>query len=389
MSQDHNLTKIRESNMTDRKYFLFGNIMKFTWVMVLLYFIVYPVTHSNSIVTFIWGVSTTAMLFGCILFIHVLENKEIYIISLIAFIIVLGLLQAWDKIEMKHINGFYLYITFIMSICVCSKINISKQTFDFIAVINRIIAILFIIYSFTPIATRQYYEGANRVAEYFVFNLDNSNMAGIYLFCIYCVNLIFCKSSKKVYINIVILAAVMYLIYKTNTRTCFFSAIAVTAIYLFWRKKQVNKVIIALCALFPIAFIFIYLYLFNVGYEDIEIMGKSLFSGREEVFVSYMNHIDSFVEILIGDYTELPLQNAHNAPLAIFCGIGAIGTVATYYIILKNLNHKEISQVGNIAVICILCCFIQSCGEAALFLGGFPGAIFMNTFFLLTEYKEG
>lgn len=374
--------------MLNNKYRLFESIIKFTWVMALLYFVVYPVTHSNLIVTFIWVVSTTVILFGCLLFIQVLENKEIYIISLIAFVIILGLLQAWEKIEMKHINGFYLYVSFMISICVCSKINISKRTFDFIIIINRLLAILFIIYSFTPIATKQYYDGASRVSEYFVFNLDNSNMAGIYLFCIYCINLIFCKGSKKIYINIGILAAIMYLIYKTNTRTCFFSAIAVTVIYLFWRKKQVNKGIIVLCTLFPIAFIFIYLHLFNIGYEDIEIMGKSLFSGREEVFMSYIGHIDNFTEILIGDYTEVPLQNAHNAPLAIFCGIGAIGTVATYYIILKNLNHKNISNVGNIAVICILCCFIQSCGEAALFLGGFPGSIFMNTFFLLTVYKE-
>ena len=374
--------------MTDRKYILFESIIKFIWVMVLLYFFVYPLTHSNSIATFIWVVSITSIFIGCILFVQVLENKEIYVILLIAFIIILGLLRAWEKIEIKHINGFYLYITFMMSICVCSKINISKQTFNFITIINRILAILFIIYSFTPIATKQYYDGASRVSEYFVFNLDNSNMAGIYLFCIYCVNLIFCKSSKKIYINIGILAAMMYLIYRTNTRTCLFSAIAVTVIYLFWRKKQVNKGIIVLCTLFPIAFIFMYLHLFNIGYEDIEIMGKSLFSGREEVFVSYIDHIDNFVEILIGDYADIPLQNAHNAPLAIFCGIGVIGTVATYYIILKNLNHKNISSVGNIAIICILCCFVQSCGESALFLGGFPGAIFMNTFFLLTAYKE-
>lgn len=377
--------------MTDRRYVLFENIIKFSWILVLFYFIVFPTTHNNTIATLIWTLSVTATLVGCLIFIRLLENKELYAISLIIFVIVLGLLLGWDEISKEHYISAYIYISFMLSICTTSKVKISKNTFEFIIKVNMILVLVFLIYSFTPIANKQYSEGIYRDSIYFVFNLDNSNVAGIYLFCIYCINIIFFKEAKRKYIRIFLLIVLIYLIYKTNTRTCMFSAILVTVCYIFWTNRKVPTIGIIVGCLFPIVFIFIYLYMAEHGFEDIEIMGKSLFSGREEVFVIYLDHIDTFLKAVIGNYVIMPFKNGHNAPLTIFCSIGIVGFISTYYLIISNIlkhNIATISKTGCMAIFSVLCCFVQSSGEAALFLGGFPGCVFMNTFFLLMAYEE-
>ena len=348
--------------MNEKKYSVFETLIKFSWVMVFVYLLEYMILHNNMLTTFIWVISALALSIACIMYIYVIDKNELCAIATIIFIIILGLLRGWEQIGSEHIIAAWLYITYIVSISVCSTITLSNKTLYFIFYICMIILIAFFVLSFTDIATRQMFKGAYRQSIYFVFNLDNSNVAGIYLFCVLCMLIVNFNNVKKKYMVIVMIIIALYLIYRTNARSCIISALGVLIAYFLLKGKYVPKFIIWMCVLIPIFFIFVYMGMYNSGVEDIEILGKGLFSGRQDVYMSYLRQMDNLIDYIIGDFSNMPLQNAHNGPLSVFCGIGGVGTICMYYIVIHALYKtykRNSSKISSIAVICILCCFIQ------------------------------
>ena len=148
--------------------------------------------------------------------------------------------------------------------------------------------------------------------------------------------------------------------------------------------------IVALCFAFPILFVPMYLMLFRSGYADLMIMGKSLFSGRQGTFTDYLSLLRTNFQWIVGNLGEASFANAHNAPLAHLCSTGLLGTILFYGMMLKKTMAccENDNPVARTALICILGLFIQSSGEASIFLGGFPGIEFVYVLFYLAGRKE-
>ena len=96
------------------------------------------------------------------------------------------------------------------------------------------------------------------------------------------------------------------------------------------------------------------------------------------------------IDYVVGTFAHNPFNNAHNAPLSIFVSLGAIGCFAFFYILINRLkldNTLVCSFTAKAAIYAIIAIFIESCGEASLFLGGFPCVIFFFIIYVFASYN--
>jgi len=247
--------------------------------------------------------------------------------------------------------------------------------------------VLFAIYSFMPFA---YYRDNNTVSSTLTLYFGNSNLAGIYIFAAICIIMIYIRSSKKKGLVGILLAYLLYLLWMTGARTCMIAAIFVITSAILPAKTRIPKLIVVGCFAFPIAFVPAYLKIFKSGYADLVIMGKELYSGRQETFSDYLSLLRTSFQWIVGNLGEAGFANAHNAPLAHLCSTGLLGTSLFYGMMLKRTLDctENKNPIARTALICILGLFIQSSGEASIFLGGFPGIEFVYVLFYLAGRKE-
>ena len=93
----------------------------------------------------------------------------------------------------------------------------------------------------------------------------------------------------------------------------------------------------------------------------------------------------------MGNLCEVSLQNAHNAPLAVLCSLGVIGAVLFFGLFYRAVwtNNTAINHpTARTSVAALLAICVASCGEASMFLGGFPGVGFMFLFLWLSNYRS-
>lgn len=124
--------------------------------------------------------------------------------------------------------------------------------------------------------------------------------------------------------------------------------------------------------------------------DDVQIMGKSAMSGRQFVYEEYLAKMSGMYEWIVGNLDDCKLHNAHNGPLAILASTGILGCIAYFNIFLSKLfraNKRASSHLNRLAVFIIVACFLNTCGEAALLLGGFPLIIYLFTFFIFAYSK--
>lgn len=182
----------------------------------------------------------------------------------------------------------------------------------------------------------------------------------------------------------------LYMIYRTNSRSTFAVTLLVVISCFLFSNIRINKLIISVCALFPVLFVVVYLYLYyGAGLSNFSFMNKTFFSGRQVTYLNHLSTIENPINVLFGNFGAHCFQNAENAPLAVFCSVGVIGLIAFYafYLhVLFSIADKPRSQIRTTCLICILGLFIESSTEASFFLGGFPCVILVSTFMLLGNY---
>lgn len=276
----------------------------------------------------------------------------------------------------------------LLLITISGRIIVTASMKRFIYINAIIVALVYIGYAVSPLA---HFDGFRWNCPYLTFGLHNSNYAGIIAFLIMSVILISMNTSKKKYIvfNAIIILVMEYLIYQTNTRTALaVSIIAPVASFVLARRKVSNIMVCGMCSI-PFLFVPFYLNLYTLGVADgEEIMGKSVMSGRQEVFAEYIATLHDDFEMLFGNLGENLLGNAHNGPLAIYSSLGVIGAICVFYIMINKLiriNKAVYSISTKFALFVIIACFILTCGEATLFLGGFPSITYIFMFYIMAN----
>lgn len=366
--------------------FLYSISLLFT----LVYMVAQPIWHNPTITGVIWKTGII-LLFLSSLFAtdFTFSKKRLFGFTVLLFVMSIGLLDYNTVVDSSLIFSCISFFCMLLELYFFGGIEISKKLFNNIYKFAVVLTLLFFSYTFTSIAHTFYYRESFTTSIYFVFNLDNPNTVGIYLYSIFCIILVNVPKRKYRLFNIILLVLNFYMIYNTNCRSALFAAIGVVALSLIPFVKKMPKFFIVLAWALPIIFVFAYLALYESGYDDIMIFNKNLFSGRQETYKEFLVLLYEPWHYWFGNLGESQLQNAHNAPLAFYTSLGIIGAVITELMLLFSV-YKVNKPTKNsfLSVASIMGLFISSSAEAGMFLGGFPGVVFLTSFFLLANYKE-
>lgn len=282
-------------------------------------------------------------------------------------------------------------IAYLLLIIVSDTIFLRQDTYKFINLCSIGAALILVVYSISSISHLATFEGYTYQSPYLTYGFDNSNYAGIITLLVYSLLFLTMKTAGKKVKKLCILLeiALFYLIYQTNARSALAIAILIPFLNILFNRFTLKNWILFFIILIPFLFVPLYLKLGASGnIDDVQIMGKSIMSGRQLVYTTYIERLRSPYDWLIGNLSENKLMNAHNGPLAILSSCGLLGCISYFYIYLSKLfraNQLAKSHINKMAVFIIAACFLNTCGEAALLLGGFPAITYLFTFFLFAN----
>lgn len=353
-----------------------------------LFFLLIPLKNTGIIHYVIWlGVIATTANIVLTIYNNGTERKYIAVFLVLLIDIVVSLFTTSEHFASGLLYAVVCYFSLYWIIALNDTFLQSKKTIEAIYRFGIFSGALFSVYSRMPFA---YYRDNNTVSPTLTLYFGNSNLAGIYIFAVICIIMIYLKNAKKKAFVVMLVAYLLYLLWMTGARTCMIAAIFVVVSAILPVKIRIPKLIVIVCFAFPIVFVPIYLTLFRKGYADLMIMGKELFSGRQGTFMDYLSLLHTDFQWIVGNLGEAGFANAHNAPLAHLCSTGLLGASLFYGMMLKKTLAccENDNPVARTALICILGLFIQSSGEASIFLGGFPGIEFVYVLFYLAGRKE-
>lgn len=353
-----------------------------------LFFLLIPLKNTGIIHYVIWlGVIATTANIVLTIYNNGTERKYIAVFLVLLIDIVVSLFTTSEHFASGLLYAVVCYFSLYWIIALNDTFLQNKKTIEAIYRFGIFSGALFSVYSRMPFA---YYRDNNTVSPTLTLYFGNSNLAGIYIFAVICIIMIYLKNAKKKAFVVMLVAYLLYLLWMTGARTCMIAAIFVVVSAILPVKIRIPKLIVIVCFAFPIVFVPIYLTLFRKGYADLMIMGKELFSGRQGTFMDYLSLLHTDFQWIVGNLGEAGFANAHNAPLAHLCSTGLLGASLFYGMMLKKTLAccENDNPVARTALICILGLFIQSSGEASIFLGGFPGIEFVYVLFCLAGRKE-
>ena len=353
-----------------------------------LFFLLIPLKKTGITHYVIWlGVIATTANIILTIYNNGVERKYIVLFFVLLIDIVISLFTTDEPFESGLLYAVVCYFSLFWTIALNDAFLQNKKTIDTIYRFGIFSGLLFSIYSRMPFA---YYRDNNTISPTLTLYFGNSNLAGIYIFAVICIIMIYLKNTKKKAFDVILVAYLLYLLWMTGARTCMVAAIFVVVSAILPVKIKIPKLIVVACFAFPIVFVPIYLLLFRNGFAGLMIMGKDLFSGRQGTFTDYLSLLHTDFQWIVGNLGEAGFANAHNAPLAHLCSTGLLGATLFYGMILKKTLAccENDNPVARTALICILGLFIQSSGEASIFLGGFPGIEFVYVLFYLAGRKE-
>lgn len=366
---------------------------KLMWFFALFLYILIPL---QSDLTGLAYKGIVAVTFGCLLLsllASAIEDSEsrldsvaFIILFLMTTVIFVSLLQGNGEITFDNqIMGILGFIEMPIAIILMNCVRYDEENFRFVFRINILIALVFIVLSFSKYA----YSG---ILDSLYLGYSNPNATGIYLLLNQAILIMNLSALDKLIEKLLVMLLCLYevyLIYLTNSRTCLLVSLVIMLYYLLGKNFKVPKLIILATILFPLAFLFIYTALYKSGkYTDLVILGKEFYSGREKYYSEQLTLLSG--KFAFGDVRLNYFQNMHNGSLAIIASCGVIGYILYFIFYFRTISHyykNANSKLQNIALIAVLGIFIHSCAEAALIVGGAHYSIIVATFYWILKGK--
>lgn len=164
-----------------------------------------------------------------------LEKRDCALILILSASLLIGLVSAGMLFDINKWFSVIAFLNLLLFIDKSNMIKISKKATVYLYWIAVALTALFVIFIFGGIANKVTTDGRVWFCRYYVFNLDNSNIAGIYLYAFYCLILInFRLRKKQRALNVILLASLAFMIWKTEARTCIRQ-------FTLWMRKNYNR----------------------------------------------------------------------------------------------------------------------------------------------------
>ncbi len=366
-----------------------NTLLKGQLLVVLLYFLVIPL--ENATITHYTLLLGTFLSMYCIISICIVRDLDVVAFFIVLLLGITALVSMLLSLRYLHSDLLYSLVCFfflVAMIAVNRYVEVQAEFIHYVFWVMLVMAAVVSVYSFMPFA---YWRTNGTTAPTLTLNLGNSNYAGVLLLNILCLLWTSSYGEKYHWLVFPFTAYLLYLIWRTSSRTCIVGGTVFTVLSILRADRPIQRWITAFCMAAPVLFVPFYLWLFGKSqYWGVRILGKSLFTGREDTFLSYLSYLRHWWNWLVGNLCEVSLQNAHNAPLAVLCSLGLIGAVLFFGLFFRTVwkNNTAVSHpTTRTAVAALLAICVASCGEASMFLGGFPGVSFMFLFLWLSNYR--
>ena len=304
----------------------------------------------------------------------------------ISLVVVLGLVAFSLIFITASLNSFsYLQYTkwliFVISlffyyIMFKSDIPLAEGNYRLLYLATIVQIVLFVMDLFNASAYTTMESGT-----FFISCFDNKNATAMHLLTLCCIMILFAQRAKtkkgklRAIIPLAAFGVCVYLLILTGSRSSLVGAIFIIPFYFLPKLKRiVSKPVIFLFLIFPFVFAAVYVALYQAGYQDLQLFGRALFNGREDLWIQVFN--GNFFDWTFGMYSQfarpdgMPFQ-LHNGTIDLIGTYGLIITVVFLGMIYKMLAwlYSSKSEINRMIVICVCALILQSVGEAALFNG--------------------
>ena len=329
------------------------------FLFILMYIGININTNFGHICTYIYTFLSILLLLIYSIYNYKFNKKELL------YIIIFMICSIFSIYLNKPLNREIIaVINTIIYIFIFTKIKYNKKTIKKIGIYSTIFLILEILTT------------KNAITLYYDKLIDiNPNFIAQLIFILLVISNYYLKNKSKLLLIIINLISLIA-IYNCNCRNVLICVMLYLIIIFIVPKKIKNNskiiklsttLIISIGILMPI----IITYLYNNNYSiDINLFGKSFFSGREhlwtDIFKYYINpknyilgvprinYINHIVKI---NYTTSTLKNLHNNYLSMLTNFGLLTTILYYYYIIKKTNeyiNKEDNSISWGIIIILL-----------------------------------
>lgn len=292
------------------------------------------------------------------------------------------------ELNIDNIQLLFCFEAMIILIGAHDSFHFDEKMHVFTRNIVLIVSLILSFYTLFPFA--YYYRGTTKTCIYLTLNLDNSNFTGIVLFLLFSILWIEREKVKNKLMKVFqygVMAYLVYMIYLSNSRTCLATCFIIVVYSVLFVSRKIPKWVLIATEIIPFFFVTFYLWL-DRTYNSVLIMGKELFSGREDSYAEYLALMTKKPQILFGNMKEIFFTNAGNGPFAVFLATGVIGCLLFYVLYISQivkLNSQCTSKTGRCAIVCFLAIAIHTCAEASMVLGGIVTLYFHFTLFCLAK----
>lgn len=221
----------------------------------------------------------------------------------------------------------------------------------------------------------------------------NPNTIAIYLFFAYVFAsqlIAFYKDRQtRICLQLLLFAVTLLLVLKTEARTALL-AFLIYAIGLFSRvfangkkargiedaspnkSKHVNRVtFFAICLLFTFLFAFAYCALYKIIGGQVKILGKNLFTGRQDVWTDAFDKIKNnlmwgYSNKYVFSFNGMEYTNAHNSLISVLFMFGIVPACLTVALMVWAFSNVVRERFNRFIIIAIYCCLIIMTFETLL-----------------------
>lgn len=298
-----------------------------------------------------------------------------------AFFFFCGILVASLLLSLSEVAIDQNYILAILGLaCMYGTLSISPTVYtekdlEQFFLISKILSVILIIYAVGPFQFKysEYDEWGN---TWFTLGFDNPNDIAVRI--MFCVAMLLIETAyrrklKYKLINTALAIGLIYVIILTESRTSLICSCVMVA--MIWLNRTPLKLwYVDIAIIIMISFIAVQLWLGTR--ENVVFLGKTVASGRQKLYASYMKEIvEKPWKFIVGDVGKYELANSHNAAFAIVQNLGFLGLVcfvAFWKSLIRNSISSITNEVNKAAIFVLLIYIIYSSAEAAPMIGMIP-----------------
>lgn len=328
-------------------------------------------------------------------------DMMVLIIAAVAFInVLINATLTNTSLSFSYIKKVILFVMTLMFLQTAYRMRSDRSMIRFVNGIVDCLTVFLIAMYFLQYSQMHVLNGY--VTRYLTFRFSNPNLTGLFLTCMYMLEMYRLFSPEKWYWKLlhIILAIVLVLfIVESQSRNCLLviSLYTLACVWLLFRSRRrlhFTKFWASIVAWFPLIFALGYMLLIYTPWlqEQLAFLvgeGKSLVS-RTIVWGDAFEHIWS--SPLFGAYSQISdgtgTSQMHNTHLDVAASYGI-----PVMILVCFLLHKYVYRHGRfyedkesfVYMLGFVCAIMLGLGEAALFSGGLSLYIFVGTFLFLSS----